>query len=72
MTCWRRLYEWQLAGVWQQLHELLLAKLRAADRIDWSRGRSPGFTNTAGFASATNAELRSTRRSSRSPAASSA
>jgi transposase len=37
MTCWRRLHEWQQAGVWQRLHELLLAKLREADRIDWSR-----------------------------------
>jgi transposase len=37
MTCWRRLHEWQQAGVWQRLHEVLLAKLRAADRIDWSR-----------------------------------
>jgi transposase len=37
MTCWRRLHEWQQQGVWQRLHELLLAKLREADRIDWSR-----------------------------------
>src|SRR5438270_3776838 len=37
MTCWRRLHEWQEQGVWQRLHELLLAKLREADRIDWSR-----------------------------------
>ncbi len=37
MTCWRRLRDWQEAGVWQRLHELLLSKLRAADRIDWSR-----------------------------------
>src|ERR687887_449231 len=37
MTCWRRLREWQQAGVWQRLHELLLAKLREAERIDWSR-----------------------------------
>ncbi len=37
MTCWRRLHEWQQAGVWQRLHEALLAKLREADRIDWSR-----------------------------------
>ena len=28
---------WQEAGVWNRLHELLLAQLRAADRIDWSR-----------------------------------
>jgi len=37
MTCWSRLREWQEAGVWQRLHELLLAKLNEADRIDWSR-----------------------------------
>ena len=37
MTCWRRLREWHEAGVWQRLHELLLAKLREADQIDWSR-----------------------------------
>src|SRR5437762_9662709 len=37
MTCWRRLREWQHAGVWQRLHELLLAKLNEAGRIDWSR-----------------------------------
>ena len=37
MTCWRRLKEWQQQAVWQQLHEVLLAKLHAADRIDWSR-----------------------------------
>ncbi len=37
MSCWRRLRDWQAAGVWDRLHEALLAKLRAADRIDWSR-----------------------------------
>lgn len=37
MSCWRYLRAWQRAGVWQQLHELLLAKLREADQIDWSR-----------------------------------
>ena len=37
MTCWRRLRDWQDAGVWQALHELLLAELNADDRIDWSR-----------------------------------
>ena len=30
VTCWRRLREWQRAGVWERLHELLLAELRAA------------------------------------------
>jgi transposase len=28
VTCWRRLREWQQAGVWQRLHELLLARLQ--------------------------------------------
>jgi len=37
MPCWRRLRDWQAAGVWQQLHEILLAELNAADQIDWSR-----------------------------------
>ncbi|WP_370879812.1 IS5 family transposase [Streptosporangium brasiliense] len=37
MTCWRRLNEWHKAEVWQRLHEVLLARLRAADAIDLSR-----------------------------------
>ena len=36
-TCWRRLDEWQQAGVWDRLHALLLARLRAAGEIEWSR-----------------------------------
>jgi transposase len=31
MTCWRRLRDWNEAGVWKRLHELLLSELRAAD-----------------------------------------
>jgi transposase len=37
MSCWRRLRAWQEAGVWDRLHEVLLARLRTADKIDWSR-----------------------------------
>jgi transposase len=37
MTAWRRLAAWQRRGVWRKIHELLLAHLQAADRIDWSR-----------------------------------
>jgi transposase len=37
VTCWRRLDEWQRAGVWDELHALLLARLRAAGEIEWSR-----------------------------------
>jgi transposase len=37
MTCWRRLNEWNKAGVWQHLHEVLLDRLRASDALDFSR-----------------------------------
>jgi transposase len=37
MTCWRRLRDWQAAGVWDAIHRILLERLRAADQIDWSR-----------------------------------
>lgn len=37
MTCWRRLRDWQKAGVWEKLHRELLRRLQSADRIDWSR-----------------------------------
>ena len=37
MTCWRRLRDWQEAGVWEALHRTLLDRLGEADRIDWSR-----------------------------------
>src|SRR6266496_3878016 len=36
-TCYRRLDEWQRAGVWERLHEALLAELRAAGELEWSR-----------------------------------
>jgi transposase len=36
-TCYRRLDEWQQAGVWEKLHVLLLAELRAAGELEWSR-----------------------------------
>jgi transposase len=37
MTAWRRLRAWQQAGVWEKLHELLLAELHAADQLEWQR-----------------------------------
>lgn len=36
-TCTRRIDEWTDQGIWQQIHELFLAKLRGADLLDWSR-----------------------------------
>jgi transposase len=37
VTCWRRLRDWHDADVWNQLHALLLAKLREAGQLDFSR-----------------------------------
>lgn len=37
MTCWRRLAAWNDAGLWDELHLVLLKKLRAAQKLDWSR-----------------------------------
>ena len=37
MTCWRRLRDWQAAGVWDRLHRVLLDRLGAREAIDWSR-----------------------------------
>ncbi|MEU7688717.1 transposase, partial [Streptomyces spectabilis] len=36
-TCWRRLERWQQAGVFDELHRILLAELNAAGELDWSR-----------------------------------
>jgi transposase len=35
--CWRRLRDWQEAGVWEELHRVLLDRLGEAERIDWER-----------------------------------
>jgi transposase len=37
MTCWRRLRDWQAAGVWERLHRVLLDRLGRANAIDWRR-----------------------------------
>jgi len=42
MTCWRRLRQWQAAGVWHRLHMVLLAELRGADQLDLSRASLDG------------------------------
>ena len=42
MTCWRRLAEWTEAGVWPRLHKVLLAELRNANVLDFSRAAVDG------------------------------
>jgi transposase len=37
MSCWRRLRDWTKAGVWPKVHHVLLNRLNAQGKIDWSR-----------------------------------
>lgn len=37
VTCWRRLREWQDAGVWDRLHTAVLDRLGEQGLLDWSR-----------------------------------
>jgi transposase len=37
VTCWRRLEEWQEAGMWERLQQVLLDRLGEADQIEWER-----------------------------------
>ena len=37
MTCWRRLRDWQRAGVWERIRRVVLEELHGAGKIDWSR-----------------------------------
>ncbi len=78
MTCWRRLREWQAAGVWHQLHLVLLAELHGSGRLDFSRfsldgasvasprgARTRAPTRPIGASSAANATSSRTGRASR-------
>jgi transposase len=80
MTCWRRLRDWQAAGVWRQLHRRLLDRLGAQDAIDWSRAsvdsasvpakkgaRKPARIRQIAAKRARSAMLWSNGRASRSP-----
>jgi transposase len=60
MTCWRRLRDWTTAGVWDQLHALLLAELHAAEQIDWSRAAADGSHVRAKRGPTTSDQARST------------
>ncbi len=79
MSCWRRLRDWQEAGVWVRLHQILLERLHAAGEIDWGRasldsasvpakkgGLPPARTRRTGASrapSATSSRMRAARRS---------
>ncbi|MCM2495536.1 transposase, partial [Burkholderia glumae] len=42
MTCWRRLRDWQAAGLWHRQHLAMLRRLREHDQIDWERASLGG------------------------------
>jgi transposase len=49
MTCWRRLPDWQEAGIWQLIHFSLLDWLARSAEIDWSRAVVDGSSIRAVF-----------------------
>jgi transposase len=49
MTCWRRLRDWQEAGIWQLVHFSLLDWLARYGKIDWSRAVVDGSSIRAVF-----------------------
>jgi transposase len=81
-ACWRRLVAWQEAGVWQHIHETLLAELRRRGEIDFTRaivdissiramprhagGKKPARISPTGASSAASTTSSSTRKVSRS------
>src|SRR5918994_1075113 len=79
MTCWRRLRDWQAAGVFERLHRALLDRLGRANAVDFGRcsldsasfpakkgARRPGRTRPTGANWGQSATFWSTRAVSRS------
>ncbi len=48
MTCWRRLRDWQQAGAWPRIAELLARELPEGGMIDFTRVASPVAADPAG------------------------
>ncbi len=60
MTCWRRLRDWQQAGVWDLIHFVLLNWLSRSGQIDWSRAVVDSCSVRAVFGGRTRALIRPT------------
>jgi transposase len=71
MTCWRRLRDWQAAGVWHRLHLMLLAEMRGAGLLDLSRASLDGSAVPSPRGARTPARTRRTEASSAANATSS-
>lgn len=37
MAAWKKLHEWQEAGVWEKFHALILQELETQGKLDWER-----------------------------------
>lgn len=61
-TAWRRMDEWDRAGVWDELHERLLAELNSRGEIDWTTGVVDGASQRAVFGGTSPAPRRSIAR----------
>ena len=64
MTCWRRLRDWQQAGIWQLIHFSLLDWLARYGKIDWSRAVVDGSSVRAVLGGLRQAPTPPTERSS--------
>ena len=54
MTCWRRLRNWQAAGVFEKVRLALLDRLQEAGLLDWTRGLIDAASVRAGGAGGKN------------------
>lgn len=57
MTCWRRVRDWQEAGIWQLIHFVILDWLARCEKIDWSRAVVDGSSIRAVFGGCTRAPI---------------
>jgi transposase len=64
MSCWRRLRDWQEAGIWQLIHFVLLDWLARYGQIDWSRTVVDGSSVRAVFGGLRRDRILPTERSS--------
>jgi transposase len=72
MTCWRRLRDWQHAGVWDLIHFALLNWLSRGGQIDWSRAVVDSCSVRAVFGGRRQVPILLTERSAAANATSSA
>src|SRR5207248_6923516 len=60
--CWRRLRDWQEAGIWDLIHFALLDWLSRCSRLDWSKAILDSCSVRAVFGGSRPARIRSEER----------